>query len=153
MPTYAQMWLAATCVILQITKLKQQLQQGSKPAASGVHDKDRQCCYAHGSCSLGATQVLYHHHQTNTEAHWDFIVFYYYCLCPVFELLRQVCNYLQEVSELKHWSNRKITTSHVLLLLRKKGLVLLLSTAGHFVVFGNCTLDLVFEACGHNCLK
>ncbi|XP_043959245.1 glucocorticoid-induced transcript 1 protein-like [Gambusia affinis] len=41
----------------EITKLKQQLQQGSKPAASGVHDKDRQCCYAHGSCSLGATQT------------------------------------------------------------------------------------------------
>ncbi|KAM4716036.1 protein FAM117A-like [Anableps anableps] len=41
----------------EIAKLKQQLQQGSKPAASGVHDKDRQCCYPHGSCSLGATQT------------------------------------------------------------------------------------------------
>ncbi|XP_054914042.1 glucocorticoid-induced transcript 1 protein-like [Poeciliopsis prolifica] len=41
----------------EIAKLKQQLQQGSKPAASGVNDKDRQCCYPHGSCSLGATQT------------------------------------------------------------------------------------------------
>uniref|UniRef100_A0A3Q2QGD5 Protein FAM117A-like n=1 Tax=Fundulus heteroclitus TaxID=8078 RepID=A0A3Q2QGD5_FUNHE len=40
----------------EITKLKQQLQQGSKPAASGAHDRDRQC-YPDGSCSLGATQT------------------------------------------------------------------------------------------------
>ncbi|XP_047234077.1 protein FAM117A-like isoform X2 [Girardinichthys multiradiatus] len=41
----------------EIAKLKQQLQQGSRPAASGVHDKDRQCCYPPGSCSLGETQT------------------------------------------------------------------------------------------------
>lgn len=40
----------------EIAELKQ-VQQGSKPAASGVHDKDCQCCYPHGSCSLGATQT------------------------------------------------------------------------------------------------
>ncbi|XP_038154762.1 protein FAM117A-like isoform X1 [Cyprinodon tularosa] len=41
----------------EIAKLKQQLQQGSKPAASGVHDRDCQCYNPHGSCSLGATQT------------------------------------------------------------------------------------------------
>ncbi|KAI3365282.1 hypothetical protein L3Q82_010370 [Scortum barcoo] len=41
----------------EITKLKQQLQQRSKPAVSGVHDKDRQRGYAQGSCSLGTTQT------------------------------------------------------------------------------------------------
>lgn len=43
---------------LQIAKLKQQLQQRSKPTVSGGHDKDRQRCYPQGSCSLGTTQVL-----------------------------------------------------------------------------------------------
>ncbi|XP_013869400.1 glucocorticoid-induced transcript 1 protein [Austrofundulus limnaeus] len=41
----------------EIAKLKQQLQQCSKPAVSGGDDKDRQCFYPHGSCSLGATQT------------------------------------------------------------------------------------------------
>ncbi|KAF7204424.1 protein FAM117A isoform X2 [Nothobranchius furzeri] len=40
----------------EIAKLKQQLQQCTKPAASGGHDKDRQC-YPQGGCSLGATQT------------------------------------------------------------------------------------------------
>lgn len=45
--------------LLQIAKLKQQLQQQrSKPAVSGGHDKDRQRGYPQGSCSLGTTQVL-----------------------------------------------------------------------------------------------
>lgn len=42
---------------LQIAKLKQQLQQRSKPAASGGHDKGRQRGYPQGSCSLGTNQV------------------------------------------------------------------------------------------------
>ncbi|XP_044194332.1 protein FAM117A-like [Thunnus albacares] len=41
----------------EIAKLKQQLQQRSKPAVSGGHDKDRQCGYPQGSCSLGTTQT------------------------------------------------------------------------------------------------
>ncbi|XP_072230288.1 protein FAM117A-like [Leuresthes tenuis] len=41
----------------EIAKLKQQLQQCNKPAVSGGHDRDRQCGYPHGSCSLGATQT------------------------------------------------------------------------------------------------
>ncbi|CAK6971006.1 protein FAM117A-like isoform X1 [Scomber scombrus] len=41
----------------QIAKLKQQLQQRSKPAVSGGHDKDRQCGYPQGNCSLGTTQT------------------------------------------------------------------------------------------------
>ncbi|XP_008281806.1 glucocorticoid-induced transcript 1 protein-like isoform X1 [Stegastes partitus] len=41
----------------EIAKLKQQLQQCSKPAASGGHDKDRQRGYPQGSCSLGTTQT------------------------------------------------------------------------------------------------
>ncbi|XP_069011704.1 protein FAM117A-like [Embiotoca jacksoni] len=42
----------------EIVKLKQQqLQQCSKPAVSGGHDKDRQRGYPQGSCSLGATQT------------------------------------------------------------------------------------------------
>ncbi|MEQ2172417.1 hypothetical protein GOODEAATRI_020806, partial [Goodea atripinnis] len=45
-----------SCIPQQMAKLKQQLQQGSRPAASGVHDKDRQC-YPPGSCSLGETQA------------------------------------------------------------------------------------------------
>ncbi|KAF3853584.1 hypothetical protein F7725_014272 [Dissostichus mawsoni] len=40
----------------EIAKLKQQLQQRSKPAVSRGHDKDRQCGYPRGSCSLGTTQ-------------------------------------------------------------------------------------------------
>lgn len=42
---------------LQIAKLKQQLQQRSKPAVSGGHDKDGKRGYPQGSCSLGTTQV------------------------------------------------------------------------------------------------
>ncbi|XP_053197953.1 protein FAM117A-like isoform X2 [Scomber japonicus] len=41
----------------EIAKLKQQLQQRSKPAVSGGHDKDRQCGYPQGNCSLGTTQT------------------------------------------------------------------------------------------------
>ncbi|KAM9336783.1 protein FAM117A-like [Symphorus nematophorus] len=41
----------------EIAKLKQQLQQRSKPAVSGGHDKDRQRGYPQGSCSLGTTQT------------------------------------------------------------------------------------------------
>ncbi|XP_026207839.1 protein FAM117A-like [Anabas testudineus] len=41
----------------EIAKLKQQLQQRSKPAVSGGHDKDRQRGYPQESCSLGATQT------------------------------------------------------------------------------------------------
>ncbi|XP_041830826.1 protein FAM117A-like [Melanotaenia boesemani] len=41
----------------EIAKLKQQLQQCSKPAVSGGHDRDRQCSYPHGTCSPGATQT------------------------------------------------------------------------------------------------
>lgn len=41
----------------EIAKLKQQLQQCSKPAVSGGHDKDRQRGYSQGSCSLGTTQT------------------------------------------------------------------------------------------------
>ncbi|XP_076615388.1 protein FAM117A-like [Chaetodon auriga] len=41
----------------EIAKLKQQLQQRSKPAASGGHDKDRQRGYPQGSCSLGTAQT------------------------------------------------------------------------------------------------
>ncbi|KAM7370860.1 hypothetical protein PAMP_010374 [Pampus punctatissimus] len=41
----------------EITKLKQQLQQRSKPAVSGGHDKDRQRGYPQGSCILGTTQA------------------------------------------------------------------------------------------------
>ncbi|KAK5850830.1 hypothetical protein PBY51_001673 [Eleginops maclovinus] len=41
----------------EIAKLKQQLQQRSKPAVSGGHDKDRQCGYPQGSCSLGTTRT------------------------------------------------------------------------------------------------
>lgn len=43
--------------LFQIAKLKQQLQQCSKPAVSGAHDKDRQRGYPQGGCSLGAAQV------------------------------------------------------------------------------------------------
>lgn len=42
--------------LFQITKLKQ-LQQCSKPAVSGAHDKDRQRGYPQGGRSLGAAQV------------------------------------------------------------------------------------------------
>ncbi|XP_028287956.1 protein FAM117A-like [Parambassis ranga] len=42
----------------EIAKLKQQLQQCSKPAVSGGHDKDRQRGYSQGSCSLGAIQPI-----------------------------------------------------------------------------------------------
>ncbi|KAM6897180.1 protein FAM117A-like [Xenentodon cancila] len=41
----------------EIAKLKQHLHQCSKPAVSGGHEKDRQCSYPHGSCSLGVTQT------------------------------------------------------------------------------------------------
>ncbi|KAL6095046.1 fam117a [Pungitius sinensis] len=41
----------------EIAKLKQQLQQGSKPAVSGGHDKGRQRGYPQGSCSLGTNQT------------------------------------------------------------------------------------------------
>lgn len=41
----------------EITKLKQQLQQCSKPAVSGAHDKDRQRGYPQGGRSLGAAQT------------------------------------------------------------------------------------------------
>ncbi|XP_034415087.1 protein FAM117A [Cyclopterus lumpus] len=41
----------------EIAKLKQQLQQRSKPAVSGGHDKDRQRGYPQGSCSLGTNQT------------------------------------------------------------------------------------------------
>nr|CBN81404.1 Protein FAM117B [Dicentrarchus labrax] len=41
----------------EIAKLKQQLQQRSKPSVSGGHDKDRQRDYPQGSCSLGTTQT------------------------------------------------------------------------------------------------
>ncbi|XP_033466521.1 protein FAM117A-like [Epinephelus lanceolatus] len=41
----------------EIAKLKQQLQQRSKPVVSGGPDKDRQRGYPQGSCSLGATQT------------------------------------------------------------------------------------------------
>ncbi|KAM3591909.1 uncharacterized protein V6R79_009361 [Siganus canaliculatus] len=41
----------------EIAKLKQQLQQRSKPAVSGGHDKDRQRGFPQGSCSLGTTQT------------------------------------------------------------------------------------------------
>ncbi|KAM7381716.1 hypothetical protein PAMA_012519 [Pampus argenteus] len=41
----------------EIAKLKQQLQQRSKPAVSGGHDKDRQRAYPQGSCILGTTQT------------------------------------------------------------------------------------------------
>ncbi|XP_070783667.1 protein FAM117A-like [Enoplosus armatus] len=41
----------------EIAKLKQQLQQRSKPAVSGGHDKDCQRDYPQESCSLGATQT------------------------------------------------------------------------------------------------
>ncbi|XP_054454866.1 protein FAM117A-like [Anoplopoma fimbria] len=41
----------------EIAKLKQQLQQRSKPEASGGHDKDRQRGYPQGCCSLGTTQT------------------------------------------------------------------------------------------------
>uniref|UniRef100_A0A3Q1I1Q8 Protein FAM117A-like n=1 Tax=Acanthochromis polyacanthus TaxID=80966 RepID=A0A3Q1I1Q8_9TELE len=41
----------------EIAKLKQQLQQCSKPAASGGHDKDRPRGYPQASCSLGTTQT------------------------------------------------------------------------------------------------
>lgn len=41
----------------EIAKLKQQLQQRSKPAVSGGHDKDRQHGLSQGSCSLGTTQT------------------------------------------------------------------------------------------------
>uniref|UniRef100_A0AAQ4RU53 Family with sequence similarity 117 member Aa n=1 Tax=Gasterosteus aculeatus aculeatus TaxID=481459 RepID=A0AAQ4RU53_GASAC len=41
----------------EIAKLKQQLQQRSKPAASGGHDKGRQRGYPQGSCSLGTNQT------------------------------------------------------------------------------------------------
>ncbi|CAJ1081092.1 protein FAM117A-like [Xyrichtys novacula] len=41
----------------EIAKLKQQLQQRSKPAISGGHDKDRQHGYPQESCSLGSTQT------------------------------------------------------------------------------------------------
>ncbi|XP_029311619.1 protein FAM117A-like [Cottoperca gobio] len=42
----------------EIAKLKQQLQQRSKPAVSGGHDKDRQRGYPQGSCSLGTTRPI-----------------------------------------------------------------------------------------------
>ncbi|KAK9530407.1 hypothetical protein VZT92_011909 [Zoarces viviparus] len=41
----------------EIAQLKQQLQQRSKPAVSGGHDKDRQCGYPQGSCGLGTNQT------------------------------------------------------------------------------------------------
>ncbi|XP_078135174.1 protein FAM117A-like isoform X2 [Sander vitreus] len=41
----------------QIAKLKQQLQQRSKPAVSGGHDKDRRRGYPQGSGSLGSTRT------------------------------------------------------------------------------------------------
>ncbi|XP_068438579.1 protein FAM117A-like [Clinocottus analis] len=41
----------------EIAKLKQQLQQRSKPSVSGGHDKDRQRGYPQGSCSLGTSQT------------------------------------------------------------------------------------------------
>ncbi|XP_061562143.1 protein FAM117A-like [Phycodurus eques] len=41
----------------EITKLKQQLQQRSKPGVSGGHDRDRQRGFTLGSCNLGTTQT------------------------------------------------------------------------------------------------
>lgn len=41
----------------EIAKLKQQLQQRSKPAVSRVHDKASSHGYPQGSCSLGTTQT------------------------------------------------------------------------------------------------
>ncbi|KAM3860045.1 protein FAM117A-like [Diretmus argenteus] len=41
----------------EIAKLKQQLQQRTKPGVSGGHDKDRQCSYPRESCSPGTTQT------------------------------------------------------------------------------------------------
>ncbi|XP_032358393.1 protein FAM117A [Etheostoma spectabile] len=41
----------------EITKLKQQLQQRSKPAVSGGHDKDCQRGYPQGSSTLGTTRT------------------------------------------------------------------------------------------------
>lgn len=42
--------------LLQIAKIKQQLQR-SKPTVSGGADKDCQQGYPQGACSLGTTQV------------------------------------------------------------------------------------------------
>lgn len=65
---------------LQIAKLKQQLQQRSKLAVSGGHDKDRQCGYPQGSCSLGTTQVL---HIISTHKQTALLVScMHVCICP-----------------------------------------------------------------------
>lgn len=123
---------------LQIAKLKQQLQQRSKPAVSGGHDKDRQRGYAHGSCSLGASQVPLHQH-TAQFIHMCVHVFEeakltkttepkYFYLISVTHLdvypwnhmryywlhssVNKQCCSSQEVKEIKHWSNRKATASH-----------------------------------------
>lgn len=91
---------------LQIAKLKEQLQQRRKPAASGGHGRDRQRGFPQGSCSLGATQVRAPKHAACVHMHLTAAL--QLSIHPSGQLfnsskrIRKRCSSLQEVNKIKH---------------------------------------------------